>query len=89
MSAAEPLVPERPEAGKRPVALPDAPSGATAIPGRILVVDDSLMNRQTLGRLLGGLGHDVIEADNGRVALDLLGDDGAGIDVVLLDLVMP
>ena len=31
----------------------------------------------------------MIEADNGRVALDLLGDDGAGIDVVLLDLVMP
>ena len=60
-----------------------------AVAGRILVVDDSLLNRQTLGRLLGGMGHEVIEAENGRIALDLLGDDGAGVDVVLLDLVMP
>jgi class 3 adenylate cyclase len=75
------------------VTAPANPAPGTApanpAPGRILVVDDSLMNRQTLGRLLGGLGHEVIEADNGRVALELLGDDGAEIDVVLLDLVMP
>jgi class 3 adenylate cyclase len=89
VSAAEPLVPEPAAVGKRPVALSGAATPAAATPGRILVVDDSLLNRQTLGRLLGGLGHEVIEADNGRVALDLLGDDGAGIDVVLLDLVMP
>ena len=57
--------------------------------GRVLVVDDSLLNRQTLGRLLGSMGHEVVEAENGRLALDLLGDDGAGVDVVLLDLVMP
>jgi class 3 adenylate cyclase len=60
-----------------------------ARPGRVLVVDDSNVNRQTLVRLLGGLGHDVLEAENGRVALDVLGVDGAGVDVVLLDLVMP
>ena len=66
----------------------DAP-GPSPIGGRILVVDDSRLNRQTLARLLGSLGHEVVEAEDGRVALDLLGDDGAGIDVVLLDLVMP
>ena len=43
-------------------------------PGRVLVVDDSNVNRQTLARLLGSLGHDVVEAEDGRVALDLLGD---------------
>jgi class 3 adenylate cyclase len=58
-------------------------------PGRVLVVDDSRVNRTTLVRLLSGLGHEVVEAEDGRVALDLLGDDGAGIDVILLDLVMP
>ncbi len=57
--------------------------------GRILVVDDSRLNRQALSGLLTGLGHAVVEAEDGRVALDILGDDGAGIDVVLLDLVMP
>jgi adenylate cyclase len=72
--------------------LADLPREAPAqrpAPGRVLVVDDSRLNRQTLAGLLGGLGHDVIEAEDGRVALDLLGEDGAGIDVVLLDLVMP
>ena len=73
------------ELAERPV---DAPAPRPA-PGRVLVVDDSRLNRQTLSRLLGTLGHEVVEAEDGRVALDLLGDDGAGIDVVLLDLVMP
>ena len=73
------------ELAERPV---DAPAPRPA-PGRVLVVDDSRLNRQTMSRLLGTLGHEVVEAEDGRVALDLLGDDGAGIDVVLLDLVMP
>jgi class 3 adenylate cyclase len=58
-------------------------------PGRVLVVDDSRMNRQTLRRLLADDGYAVTEAEDGRQALDLLGADGGGIDVVLLDLVMP
>lgn len=65
-----------------------APSARPA-GGRVLVVDDSAMNRKTLGRLLAELGHEVVEAENGRVALEHLGADGSGIDVVLLDLVMP
>jgi adenylate cyclase len=66
----------------------DAMTEPTA-PGRVLVVDDSLMNRQTLRRLLAGDGYDVVEAEDGRRALAVLGTDGGGIDVVLLDLVMP
>ena len=41
--------------------------------GRILVVDDSLLNRQTLGRLLGGLGH---ERARGRERPDRAGPPG-------------
>jgi class 3 adenylate cyclase len=56
--------------------------------GRVLVVDDSRMHRMTLRKLLEQLGHEVLEAEDGRDALDRLGKDD-GVDLVLLDLVMP
>jgi class 3 adenylate cyclase len=57
--------------------------------GLALVVDDSAVNRRVLVRRLETLGLDVIEAENGRQALDRLAGDGAGVDVVLLDVIMP
>jgi adenylate cyclase len=58
--------------------------------GRVLVVDDTRLNRSILARALEAQGHEVLEADNGRVAMDLLEAEGAsGIDVILLDLEMP
>jgi class 3 adenylate cyclase len=58
--------------------------------GRILVVDDTRLNRIILARALETQGHEVVEAENGRLAMDLLDAEGAsGIDVVLLDLEMP
>ena len=62
--------------------------GPASAPGRVLVVDDSRMHRMTLARLLDQLGHTVLEAEDGRDALDRLAKDH-DIDVVLLDLVMP
>lgn len=56
--------------------------------GRVLVVDDSRMHRMTLAKLLDQLGHEVVEAEDGRDALDRLAKDPE-IDLVLLDLVMP
>lgn len=59
-------------------------------PGRVLVVDDTPFNRQLLGRLLRGLGHEPVEAEDGRQALERLRDAGAPpIDVILLDILMP
>ncbi len=55
--------------------------------GSILVADDHADNRQTLGRLLSLLGHDVTLAENGRQALTLLRQ--RPFDLVLLDVVMP
>lgn len=58
--------------------------------GRVLVVDDTRLNRTILARALETQGHEVVEAENGRVAMDLLQAEGAsGIDVILLDLEMP
>jgi sigma-B regulation protein RsbU (phosphoserine phosphatase) len=56
-------------------------------PGRLLVVDDTEMNRDLLARRLGALGHEVTVAENGRKALDLLSE--RDFDLVLLDIMMP
>lgn len=53
----------------------------------ILVVDDDEANRDVLGRRLQRLGYGVVEARDGVEALELL--EGGGIDLVLLDVMMP
>ena len=57
--------------------------------GIALVVDDSLVNRLVLVRQLEGLGLDVLQAENGVAALEVLRERPAEIDVVLLDVLMP
>jgi len=58
--------------------------------GRVLVVDDTRFNRQLLVRLLTTIGHETVEAGDGREALALLRNPAtAPVDVVLLDIVMP
>jgi class 3 adenylate cyclase len=58
--------------------------------GRILVVDDTPFNRRLFGRMLGSIGHEVVEAVDGREALSRLRDrDAEPVDVVLLDINMP
>jgi len=54
-----------------------------------LVVDDSAVNRKVLARHLASLAIEAREAANGREALELLGADGEGFDIVLLDIEMP
>ena len=54
------------------------------------MVDDTAFNRRLLVRLLTSIGHEAIEAEHGRAALELLRDPGvAPVDVILLDIVMP
>ncbi len=58
--------------------------------GTILVVDDARLNRTILVRALASLGYATIEADNGRMALEIVqAAHDPPIDVVLLDLLMP
>lgn len=56
--------------------------------GRVLVVDDSSVNRRLLVSALQKLGHEVHTAENGQRALEQVHAD-LGFDVVLLDLLMP
>jgi putative two-component system response regulator len=55
---------------------------------RLLVVDDIDINRLILSEIFSGK-YEVIEATNGKEALDIINDDDAGLAMVLLDMVMP
>lgn len=62
------------------------PAAGAASP-TILVVDDSRTNRNVLCRRLTRAGFVVIACDGGRQALAMVND--GGIDLMLLDMVMP
>jgi signal transduction histidine kinase len=53
----------------------------------VLVVEDSMVNRLALSRGVENEGHRVLQASDGREALDLLGREQ--VHMVLLDLLMP
>lgn len=55
---------------------------------KILIVDDNKINRSILCKILSGT-YEVLEAENGKEALDLLRKDYGSISAVLLDIVMP
>lgn len=56
----------------------------------VLVVDDDPVQRRLLEAMVRKFGHDALVTDGGDAALRLLGGpEGARIDVVVLDLVMP
>ena len=54
----------------------------------VLVVDDELINRELLGAILSRT-YDVIYAENGRKAIDIVRKIPGRISLVLLDLLMP
>jgi len=56
-------------------------------PGQMLVVDDNRVNRLLLTRALEQNGHHVSNAENGKVAMDML--RSRPFDVLLLDIDMP
>lgn len=55
---------------------------------KILIVDDSDMNRAILADMLNDQ-YEILEAENGIEALKLLHEHETGISLVLLDIVMP
>lgn len=55
---------------------------------RILIVDDSEMNRDMLSDMLSD-DYDIVEASNGEEALSILKERVYDIDLVLLDIIMP
>ena len=54
---------------------------------KIIVIDDEKAIRDGCHRVLTGKGYEVITAENGQIALDIL--DREPFDIILLDLKMP
>jgi CheY-like chemotaxis protein len=72
----------------------DAAAAATAvnsgnITGTVLMVEDEAALRIAVSMMLRKKGFTVIEADNGKSAVDLFRANAPKIDVVLLDLTLP
>jgi len=67
-----------------------APSPAgVARPARVLVVDDEEIVRRIVSRTLQAEGWQVLQAEDGREALDCLEREGGAVDLVVSDVVMP
>jgi PAS domain S-box-containing protein len=64
-------------------------SRAPAGQGTVLVVDDQEDVREVIAAHLEELGCQVVQAASGRAALDLLGGNCAGVDVLMADHAMP
>jgi two-component system, sensor histidine kinase RpfC len=56
---------------------------------RVLLVDDNRVNQRVFARILESAGHQVLTAENGEKALDVLEHEASRLDVVLMDFNMP
>jgi len=67
----------------QPEALPARREGATIL----LAEDDAVMRRLTR-KMLEGHGYKVLEAEDGKAALDVIGSNHTAVDLILTDVVM-
>jgi two-component system, OmpR family, response regulator len=56
---------------------------------KILIVDDEANLREIYSRKLTSVGYEVMMAENGKEAVQMIKDNFGKIDLVLLDVVMP
>jgi len=57
------------------------------MPKRILAIEDNLTNMILISRVVEAEGHDLIRADDGNIALDILAQETP--DLILLDINIP
>ena len=55
----------------------------------VLSVDDSRIMRKMIGNAAETIGYDLLEAEDGRKALDVLEANIENVDLILLDINMP
>jgi two-component system, CAI-1 autoinducer sensor kinase/phosphatase CqsS len=55
---------------------------------KIIIADDFYSNRLLIIEILKDLGHELIEAENGRQAIDAL-ENNNDVDLMLMDIEMP
>jgi signal transduction histidine kinase/HAMP domain-containing protein/CheY-like chemotaxis protein len=70
------------------IAVPDLPKNAEFDGARVLIVDDDVRNIFAITSVLEARGMSVRYAENGRVALNMLGQE-PDVDIILMDTMMP
>lgn len=55
---------------------------------KILIVEDNVINREALKAMLSDI-YDILEAENGQEALDILQSNMGNVSLILLDVIMP
>jgi PAS domain S-box-containing protein len=90
-SRIEILLPCASEPARAPGAAPEtARSGnSVSLTGTVLLVEDEEMLRRAVSRMLRKKGLHVIEAGDGKSAVDLFRATASSVDVVLLDMTLP
>ncbi|MGD9903089.1 MAG: response regulator [Vicinamibacterales bacterium] len=73
----------------QPAASPDAAVEARPVSGTVLLVEDDPEVRALFATFLAHAGYEVLEAADGREALDVFEERAGGVDVVVTDVVMP
>ncbi|MDD5295451.1 MAG: ATP-binding protein [Rhodocyclaceae bacterium] len=76
------------EESRAPGARPAAAVPAGSLSGRVLLVEDNLVNRKVIEALLKKLELEVASVENGQEAVDVI-TSGASPDLVLMDCQMP
>ena len=75
--------------GSEPEVASAMPADPPARPLRILLAEDNHVNRTLATRVLEKRGHEVVNAVNGREAVDRLAHPSPPFDLVLMDVQMP
>lgn len=75
------------EQGKAKSPSSNVPSSSTTYAGKVLVVEDTLVNQRVTQAMLSRLGVDVVVAENGKVALDCCKEEA--FDLIFMDCQMP
>jgi two-component system cell cycle sensor histidine kinase/response regulator CckA len=54
-----------------------------------MVVDDDNAIRELVTAIMSGIGHDIIQANNGQEALDIFNEKNKIINLIIMDITMP
>ncbi|CCG40927.1 response regulator transcription factor [Magnetospirillum molischianum] len=55
---------------------------------RILIVEDTKLMRDSLIDVLSAVGHEIVTADNGLIAVEIVAE-GSQFDIIVTDIIMP
>jgi PAS domain S-box-containing protein len=86
---AELWLPRAPDAAPNQAQKAEEPQDQSLRPLKVLLVDDHPEVRSTTAALLEDSGHEVHEADNGAVALELMKNRKCVFDILITDYAMP